>query len=108
MAKVHYSHLALDDLQHLNDYILTHWGEPLARRTLQKIAADIRRLEQYPALGVDLGKIVDAPSDYRYIFSEKNYVFYRIEADTIRIIRILNEQQDYIQQLYGLNQEPLE
>jgi plasmid stabilization system protein ParE len=74
----------------------------------RKITADIRRLEQYPASGADLGKLVDAPSDYRYIFSEKNYVFYRIEADTIRIIRILNEQQDFMQQLYGASPESKE
>ena len=100
MAKIHYSHKSLNDLQYLSDYILGNWGEQVAKRELKKITTDIRRLEQYPASGVDLGKMIDVPTDYRYIFSEKNYVFYRIEADTIHIIRVLNEQQDYMQQLF--------
>ncbi|GIP33606.1 type II toxin-antitoxin system RelE/ParE family toxin [Paenibacillus sp. J2TS4] len=101
MAKVHYSHIALKDLQDLSGYILDNWGEHVAQRVLKKITTDIRKLEQYPTLGADLGKIIDVPTDYRYIFSEKNYVFYRIRADSIHIIRVLNEQQDYMQQLFG-------
>ncbi|MFC5402698.1 type II toxin-antitoxin system RelE/ParE family toxin [Cohnella soli] len=105
MANVQYSHAALDDLQQLSEYLTNNWGELIAKRVLQKITSDIRRLEQYPALGTDLGKNINVPSDYRYIFSEKNDVFYRIEAEAIKIIRVLHEQQDYMQQLFGLSKE---
>jgi plasmid stabilization system protein ParE len=89
-------------LQYISDYISANWGADAAKRILKKITSDIRRLEQYPISGVGLGKVIDVPTEYRYIFLEKNYVFYHLESDKIRIVRVLNEQQDYMQQLFGL------
>lgn len=103
MLKLEYSPMALDDLQHLRDYIISNWGENAAKKILKKMTLDIRRLEEYPLLGVDLGKIIDAPTDYRYLFTEKNYVFYHLEVDKVRIVRVLNEQQDYMLHLFGIN-----
>ncbi|MCC3357770.1 type II toxin-antitoxin system RelE/ParE family toxin [Bacillus sp. REN16] len=105
MLKVKYSPAALEDLQQIRDYILDNWGESVATKVLKKITSDIRRLEQYPLSGVDLGKIIDVPTEYRYLFSEKNYVFFRIELDIIRIVRVLNERQNYMQQLFGISSE---
>lgn len=101
MAKIEYSPMALEDLKEINEYVMINWGESVAKRILGKIISDIRRLEQYPALGVDLGNMIDVPTKYRYIFSEKNYIFYYLEADKVRIVRVLNEVQDYMEQLFG-------
>ena len=35
----------------------------------------------------------------------RDYVFYHLELDTVRIVRILNEQQDYMMQLFGLSKD---
>jgi len=105
MPEVEYSPVALEDLQRIRNYISSNWGENVAKRVLKKITSDIRRLEQYPVSGVDLGKIIDVPTEYRYLFLEKNYVFYHLELDKIRIVRVLNEQQDYMQQLFGISSE---
>ncbi|MDR7871249.1 MAG: type II toxin-antitoxin system RelE/ParE family toxin [Tissierellaceae bacterium] len=101
MAGIEYSPQALIDLQRLREYISTNWGEDVAKRILTKITSDIRKLEQYPVSGVDLGRIIDITTDYRYLYSEKNYVFYYLDFDRVRIVRIINEKQDYIQQLFG-------
>lgn len=50
MLKVVYSPKALEDLQYINDFIITNWGQDIALRVLKKITAQIRRLEQYPLL----------------------------------------------------------
>lgn len=105
MAKIEYSPMALEDLQHIRNCIALNWGENNAKKILKKITSDIRRLEQYPALGADLGKVIDVPTEYRYIFPEKNYVFYYLEFDKIRIVRVLNERQDYMQQLFGISSD---
>lgn len=101
MPNVEYSPKALDDLLKISDYITENWGERIAKQKLKKITTDIRRLEQFPLSGVNLGKIIDVTTDYFYIFIEKNYVFYYLEKDKIRIIRVLNEKQDYITHLFG-------
>lgn len=105
MPKVEYSPIALEDLKHIKDYITANWGANVAKRILKKIISDIKRLEQYPMLGVNLGRIIDVPTDYRYIYSERNYVFYILEVDKVRIIRVLNEQQNYMQKLFGINSQ---
>lgn len=103
MPKLEYSPIALEDLQHIRDYIITNWGENVAKRILKKLTTNIRRLEELPLLGVDLGKIIDVPTDYRYLFIDKNYVFYHLEFDKVRVVRVLNEQQDYMLQLFGIS-----
>lgn len=101
MHQLEYSPMALKDLRDINDYVIANWGESVAKKALEKITSDIRRLGQYPTLGVDLGKTIDVPTKYRYIFSGQNYVFYYVEVDKIRIVRVLNERQDYMKQLFG-------
>lgn len=103
MLKVEYSPQALEDLEKLREYLLLNWDESVTKNVLKKILYDIRRLVQYPLLGTNLGKIIDLPTDYRFHLSKKNYIFYRLEVDRVKIVRILNEKQDYIQQLFGIN-----
>lgn len=105
MPILEYSPMALEDLQHIRDYLIENWGDSVAKRILKKITSDIRRLERYPLSGVDLGKIIEVPTDYRYLYTEKNYVFYHLEVDKVRVVRVLNEQQDYMQQLFGISTE---
>lgn len=108
MASIEYSFMALEDLQYISDYIMDNWGESVAKEKIEKITSSIRRLELYPLLGTDLGKIINVPTDYRYLFTEKNYVFYRVKFDNIKIIRVLNEQQDYMMQLFGVGKQSVD
>lgn len=55
--------------------------------------------------GADLAKVIDVPTEYRYLFSQKNYVFYNSEFDKIRIICVLNENQNFMLQLFGISSE---
>ena len=105
MPKIEYSPIALDDLIRIRDYVTANWGENVAKKILKKITADIGRLEQYPASGVDLGELIDVPTEYRYLLTEKNYVFYRLEFDKVRILRVINERQEYMNQLFGESNE---
>ena len=105
MLKIIYSPAALEDLQYIRDYILDLWGEKTAIKALNNILSSIRKLGEFPALGIDLGKMIDVPTDYRYLYIEKNYVFYRLENNTVKIIRIISERQDYIGQLFEIDSE---
>lgn len=105
MMEIVYSPTAIEDLQHLYKYILDNWGENTAKRVQKKIVSDIRGLEQFPILGVALGDAIDIPTVFWYLYTEKNYVFYRLEFDKVRIIRILNERQKFVDHLiYGVKE----
>lgn len=103
MGKVEYSPKALEDLQRIRVYIIENFGVDTAKKALGKITASVRRLEKYPVLGVALGKMIDVPTDYMYIFIVRNYVFYRIEDKTVKIVRVLNERQDFMKILFEIH-----
>lgn len=100
MSSIEFTPQALKDLQLLYNYISMNWGEKVSKKIIQKITSEIRRLEEYPLLGVNFGKIIDEPTDYRFLFAEKNYIFYRLDLNRVQIVRILSEKRDYIQQLF--------
>lgn len=101
MGKIEYSPIALEDLKNLNNYLIDNWGESVVKRILKKIIIDINKLESFPLMGTNLAKVIDTPTDYRYFFTEKNYVFYHVEQDKVRIVRVLNQHQDFISHLFG-------
>lgn len=104
MFKVEYSPQALKDFKNIQMYIVGEFGAEVAKRIMQTMTKDIRRLEIFPTSGCMLSSIIEVPTDYYYLYSKKNYIFYRIEEDTVKMIRILNEKQDYVQILFGVQE----
>ncbi|KGR91089.1 plasmid stabilization protein [Ureibacillus massiliensis 4400831 = CIP 108448 = CCUG 49529] len=95
-----YSEMALEDLQLLKNYLFSNWGEDVTKKVISKITTDVRSLEIFPLSGVPLAKNIQIPTELRYLVSEKNYIFYYHKSDTVTIVRILNERQNYIAQLF--------
>ena len=79
-------------------------GEDVIRKTTQTI----RGLSIYPEMGPSVESLWDIPSDYRYIYVSRNYIFYKIEQDYIEIINIYNEKEDFIWSLFGIDTIPQE
>jgi plasmid stabilization system protein ParE len=105
MVKISYSPEALKDLKNIKENVINEFGDIVAKKVITEITTNIRRLEVFPLSGVNLSKNIDVTTDYYYIFTLKNYVFYRIEQDFIYVVRILNEKQEYMQQLFGTPME---
>jgi addiction module RelE/StbE family toxin len=102
MPKLVYSKAALQDLRQIQEYVTDNWGKDTAKQIMKSILLNVKDLEQHPGLGVSLGKMIDFPTDYRYVFIEKNYVFYHLEGDIIYVVRIANERQDFMRLLFGI------
>ncbi|WP_343756366.1 type II toxin-antitoxin system RelE/ParE family toxin [Alkalibacterium iburiense] len=98
--KIEYSPKALEDLKSIQRYLYLEWGDITADKSVQALLSDIKRLTDFPSLGASLSKKINRVSDYRYVYSNKNYIFYRAETDSIKIIRIINEKQDFIRELF--------
>lgn len=52
-------------------------------------------------MGRPLMNIIDIPTDYMYFVLENNCVFYRLEKETVKIIRIIDTRHNYINILFG-------
>ena len=87
----------------MKNYLAKQFGTDKAKIGAKEITSTVRQLERFPEEGPRLGELIDHPTDYRYLVVKPNYVFYRIEGDTIRIIRILSERQDFLQILFGIS-----
>ena len=93
--ELYYTPKARNDLLQIKESIIEKFDdEDLAKKILRKMTETVRQLITFPYLGQELSGITGIYTDYRCLFCEKNYVFYRIEADRVCVIRVLNERQD--------------
>ena len=102
MPELIYTPKALEDLQVVKNYLARQFGIDKAKMGVKEITSTVRQLERFPEEGPRLSEWIDYPTDYHYLVVKPNYVFYRIEGDTVRIIRILSERQDFLQILFGI------
>ena len=103
MLKLIYTPKALEDLQGVKSYVMKQFGASRAGISVKEIVSAARQLERFPNEGPSLEELIDYPTDYHYLVVKPNYVFYRIEDDTVKVIRILNENQDFLQILFGIS-----
>lgn len=103
MPKLIYAPKALDDLQGIKTYVAKQFGGNRAKACVREITSAIRQLETFPEEGPCVEDLIEYPTGYRYLVVKPNYVFYRIEKDIVRVIRILNEKQDFLQILFGIS-----
>lgn len=103
--ELYYTPKAKNDLLQIRESIIEKFDdEDLAKKILRKITETVRQLITFPYLGQELSETTGFHTEYRSLFCEKNYVFYRIEGNRVCIIRILNEKQDYTRILFGISE----
>ena len=103
MYLLEYTPQALHDLQTIKAYIEENFGLSVANNKIKKLTSTIRQLECFPYSWQSLRDLLAVASDYRYLVAGPNYVFYRIEKQNIKVVRVLNEQQNFIQILFGIS-----
>lgn len=108
MKKIKYTPDASDRLREINRSILSQYGSKKAKEILGTITGAIRDLGINEYKGPSVESMFDIPSDYRYLYVLKNYIFYRIDDDCIRIINIYNEKEDFMWLLFGIDTTPPE
>ena len=74
----------------------------VSKKAISKISTAVRTLELFENRGICISKIVDIDCDYRYIYVEHNYLFYRVESDKIVIVEMFDRREDFIRKLFGI------
>ena len=101
MFEVQYSKAALDDLDDIWAYIALELLNPdAAGNTVNGIMDTIDRLAGYPLSGTPLNALLDIESDYRFVFYRSYLAFYHIEANAVRIDRVLYEGREIVKALF--------
>lgn len=102
MAEIRFSPEAISDLQQTKAYISEELcNEQAAVDTIAKITKRIRMLADFPKSGALLSSIVDFKTDYRFLVCGNYTAFYRIENQTVDIVRVLYGRRNSMQILFG-------
>jgi toxin ParE1/3/4 len=77
------------DLQEIARYSGSRWGRERARRYVRDLRTKLELLREHPELGPPADQIRAGLRRYSYV---SHHIFYRIEPDAVRIVRILHKQ----------------
>lgn len=103
--QIFYTPEALADLENVKASVIDKFCDvKMAEDVVKAITKSIRNLEMFPYMGQKIELSYTALSGHRYLFSNHNYIFYRIDGETVRILRVLNEKQDYMRILFGITE----
>lgn len=91
MAKVTILAQAEEELDQIWLWLAIHAGRDLANRKIRKITARMLDLGPSPMLGPAR---TDIDPDVRQLRCERWIIFYRICADEVQVVHILDEAQD--------------
>ncbi len=101
---IEYSPEAVADLQGIEEYISVELENPQsAEKIVDDIIDKIDNLSELPEIGSPLSSRVDVKTDYRYLVCGNYNVFYRVEYDTVKIIRVLNARRNFMTILFGMD-----
>lgn len=85
MAEVVWSKLALNDLEHIYDYI-SRDSVFYARKTIQKILDRVSMLTDYPEMGREVPEFVR--NDIKELIEGNYRIFYLVRKNNVSIIRV--------------------
>lgn len=100
MMHIVFSPEALKDIEQIKDYLVGQFGDDTATKNIKRVIKEIKTLESFPLKGSGVWERYGIDSEYHYIYANKNYVFYRVDEDTVRIVRILDARRDFLTILF--------
>lgn len=102
MKKIVYSPDAIEKIQKIERQVRAEYGDNTARKVKKAITARIRSLQTLEGQGVSMYDLFGVTPDYRRLFVAHNYVFYLIEGETIQIVNLYHEKEDFMYKLFGV------
>ena len=102
MFSVKLSPDAVQDLKGIKTYITDELQNPIAaKNTIDKIVSTYENLSLFPESGIPVQKYISFPTDYKFVLANNYSIFYRIEQNSVLIVRILFSKRNFIQILFG-------
>ncbi len=101
MSKVLFSYDAKEDVKSIKKYLTEELDNPIsAASTVKSILRAAKQLESFPFSGTPLDNVIDVKTDYRYISSGSYLIFYTVETDIVRIVRVIHGSRDFPKLLF--------
>lgn len=101
MAEIHYSPIALNDLDEIWTYISQSLCNPIAAQNMiDGIMNAVDMLAEQPEMGTPLYFLSGLNSGYRYVIHDNYMAFYRTNRTDVYIDRVLYSKSDYMRVLF--------
>ena len=108
MKQLQYSPDAIEKLQEIRQDITARYGAQKAKAVIREMTKSFRDLQQFENKGPSVENLIGIPCDYRMLYVQHNYAFYRVENDVIRITDIFNEKENFMWKLFGVKTDEIE
>lgn len=106
-SEIVYSPCAVEDLDHIFDYIANDLNSPnAANKVVTKLLERIELLSNFPESGTPLQSICSIPNSYRFVTSGNYLAFYRYK-DKVYVDRVLYGGSDYLKTLLGTDTQQI-
>ncbi|MBR5645366.1 MAG: type II toxin-antitoxin system RelE/ParE family toxin [Treponema sp.] len=101
MFQVDVSPQAAKDLLEIKFYIENELQNPIAaHNTIETIVETYEELAEDPDVGIPVDRYVSFPTDYKFVLANNYSIFYRIEKDIVKVIRIMYSRRDFARILF--------
>lgn len=91
-------------LASLNEELIEKQGEQKGLQTISDIVASLDNLSMFPRIGQNIRDIfqVDCPENWYILYIKKNYFVFSITKTDVIVLKMYNEKQDFIHELFGI------
>ncbi len=91
MAEVSFSNAAVADLSAIDEYSLVQFGEEIGEAYMHGFDKEFAVLQNYPLAGRATPEYGNA---YRCLVHRRHRIFYAVNDDVVRVVRILHHAMD--------------
>jgi len=102
VKKLAYSPDYKEKIVKLRRYLDFHFGAEVRKKTFKTINERVHLLKRFASMGLSVREVYNIDCDYFCIYVAKNYVFYRFDCDTVYIVNIYHEREDFMQKMFGI------
>ena len=103
MKMVVYSPLVKRKMKALKIWLIDHHGESVAEEVLTGIIKDADVLAEFEKSGTSIAEIYHIDTEYWYIFTHQHYLVYRIEPQSVIVVQMFHEKEDFMKTLFGIS-----
>lgn len=92
---------AAEDLLEIKNYIENELQNPIAaHNTVLNIVETYENLSTITEAGIPVERYVPFPTDYKFVLANNYSIFYRIDGNIVRVIRIMYSKRDFVRILF--------
>ena len=102
MKELHYSQDSKEKLKELRKHLDFQFGNEVRKRVLKELDKRIKMLRSHEDMGISVRENYGVDCDYLCIYAAKNYVFYTVLGNSIHIVNMYHEKEDFMREMFGI------